>query len=150
MSGSHPTTATLLEVFVRLQPDPATLTAAIDRAVTAIENRGGRMLAAFPPEALIAELPGDRIDELSRLRGITAVQVGPFSASDLDAEVADMRFVMLAWNDRCAARAQGRAVPVGRGLSWDAPGMLPPDPPRHIREALDRRGKESESDDSGD
>jgi hypothetical protein len=148
MSEQSQSGASRQEVFILLRPDPTSVTAAIDRVTSAIEASGGRMVMSYPPAALVAELPHGKAPELAGQADIEAIRGDAFSDEQVNNELSDLRFVMIAWNNRCTARSGGGTAASSRGLSWDAPGMLPPDPPAHVREALRQREKEMMSDGS--
>src|SRR5262245_42068491 len=133
------------EAFILLRPDPQSLTAATDRATKAIEAIGGRVVMGYPPGALVAEVPQSRMHELAGKGDIEAVQVDPFSEEQVNAEISDLRFLMIAWNNRCATRNRKDVTPRA-GMSWDAPGMLPPDAPADVQREFRRREKEMKPD----
>lgn len=119
-------------------------------AVRLVEQTGGRVLHAFPPHALIAELPHGVGAGLAGRAGITTVSTGEVAASATRTprEPDPLGAVVEAWNAHLAAqRAPDRSL---RGLSWDTPGLQPPDPPPEVKEQLRRRERQMRDDPHSD
>jgi len=94
---------------------------------------------AFPPRCVIAELDPAALDRIRRGPGVRVV-LDAIPESELGVLPEELRLVAAAWNERF--RSKGHAEGRGRGLSWDAPGFLPPDPPATVREYLRQREAE--------
>ena len=113
-----------------------------DEAVRLVEQTGGRVLHAFPPHALIAELPvavGATLAGRAGIRSVTADEIPSAGAGAPDV-VADV------WNAHLRARrapTRRASDRIGHGLSWGAPGLLPPDPPPEVQAELRRREREA-------
>lgn len=125
--------------LIRLDPGAGDF----DEALRLVEEAGGRVLHAFPPHALIAELPGAAGATLAGRAGIRSVSADeiPSAGAGRHDVVADV------WNAHLRARrAPGRRTSdrLGHGLSWGAPGLLPPDPPPEVQAELRRREREAE------
>ena len=109
---------------------------------------GGRIVAGFLPHALIVQVTEGAVDDLRRSVGAGTVYTEAVPATVVEGAAEPVRSVLTAWNQRRSLSGD-RPEPRGRGLSWDAPGFLPPDPPPEIRELLRRREQQhSEADDS--
>jgi hypothetical protein len=117
----------------------------VDRVIETIEEIGGRVLLSYPPHAIVASLPDEKINELRGKPGIRAVDTEEISGDRVNAAPQTMRVAMAAWNEHLAGQRAPREQP-SLGLSWDAPGRLPPDPPPDIREMLRRRERDMETD----
>lgn len=94
---------------------------------------------AFPPRCVIAELDPAALDRIRRGPDVRVV-LDAIPESELGALPEELRLVAAAWNEHF--RSKGQVEGRGRGLSWDAPGFLPPDPPPEIREYLRLREAE--------
>jgi hypothetical protein len=129
------------QALIWLQPEVAE---ALSQAIRAIEEMEGRVLLSFPPYAIVASIPSDRIDQLCSATGIQSVDTDEIAEQRLEAASDVERMAMVAWNEHLARQRSPKVTP--RDLSWDAPGRLPPDPPPHIREMLRRREKEMRDD----
>ena len=124
--------------LIRLDPQAG----GFDEALRLVEAAGGRVLHAFPPHALIAELPGAVGATLAGRAGIRSVSADeiPTAGAGRHDVVADV------WNAHLRARRapERRASDrLGHGLSWGAPGLLPPDPPPEVQAELRRREREA-------
>ena len=113
-----------------------------DEALRLVEQAGGRVLHAFPPHALIVELPGAvgaTLAGRAGIRSVTADEIPSAGAGAPDV-VADV------WNAHLRARrapARRASDRIGHALSWGAPGLLPPDPPPEVQAELRRREREA-------
>jgi len=94
---------------------------------------------AFPPRCVIAELDPAALDRIRRGPGVRVV-LDAIPESELGVLSEELRLVAAAWNERF--RSKGHVKGRGVGLSWDAPGFLPPDPPAAVREYLRQREAE--------
>ena len=124
--------------LIRLDPQGGDF----DAALRLVAEAGGRVLHAFPPHALIAELPGGAGASLVGRAGIRSVSADeiPTAGAGTHDVVADV------WNAHLRARRtpERRASDrIGHGLSWGAPGLLPPDPPPEVQAELRRREREA-------
>jgi hypothetical protein len=93
----------------------------------------------FPPWCAIVEVSPAVLDDLRGLSGARVV-VDALPESELASLPEEFRFVASAWNE--SLRSKKRVTVRGEGLSWDAPGFLPPDPPASVREYLRARERE--------
>jgi len=132
------------DVLILLEPEGME---AIDRIIEAIEEMRGRVLLTYAPHAIVASVPDEAIDNLRDKPRIRSVDTEEIADDRVRGEPEAVRVAVAAWNEHLARQRRPREEPVG--LSWDAPGRLPPDPPRHIREMLRRRERElgTDSDD---
>lgn len=89
------------------------------KAVAEIEAAGGRVTHQFTEKVLVAEMP-DGADASALKQSKTNPPRSLDKASQLAAA---------AWQAK-EAKSRSRASLPGWGLKWDAPGFLPPDPPR--------------------
>jgi len=101
----------------------------------------GRVLLSFPPNAIVASLASAGIEKLRGEPGVLSVDAQEIAEDRLLAAPEAERAAMTAWNEHLV-RQQERGKPASADLSWDAPGRLPPDPPRYIQEMLRRREQE--------
>ncbi len=109
---------------------------------------GGRIVAGFLPHALIVQVAEGAVDDLRRSLGEATVYAAAIPATVIEGAAEPVRSVFTGWNQRRSLPGV-RPEPRGRGLSWDAPGYLPPDPPPEIRERLRRRERQhDEADDN--
>ena len=114
---------------------PEEVEAAAAAAVAAV---GGRIVAGFLPHALIVQVTEEAVDGLRQSLGAATVYTETVPATAVESAAEPLRSVLTAWNQRRGVSGV-RPEPRGRGLPWDAPGFLPPDPPPEIRELLRRR-----------
>jgi len=112
-----------------------------ERIVTKIERLGGRMLHAFPLQAIIAALDKNQRTGLRDDREVSFVATDPIPSHIMVHEPEESKPALEAWN-AFAEKKRKTGISAKRGFAWDAPGFLPPDPPRHIRELLKRRERE--------
>jgi hypothetical protein len=131
------------ETFILLWPEAE----GIESFVQVVEGMGGRVLLSFPPYAVVALLPAERIDELRTDPAIQLVSTEEISADMSVGLSSTSRMAADAWNEHLARQHDGPPKQLFEGLSWDAPGRLAPDPPAHIQEMLRRRERESQGDD---
>jgi hypothetical protein len=117
----------------------------IERSLKLIEKLGGKMVLSFPPLAVIASLPEKKINDLRGSHGIKSLHTQPIPEQTLLQGTPDVRTIGAAWNSYLQGSSTVRNAS-SKGLSWDAEGRLPPDPPRDIRELLSRREKEMHDD----
>jgi hypothetical protein len=130
------------ETFILLSPqvkDPETI-------VRAVETMDGRVLLSFPPCAVVALLPPERLDDLRTNPAVGLVTTDEIAAESISGVPDATRTAVAAWNEHLA-RGHRRRASSSEGLSWDAPHHLAPDPPRHIQEMLRRREQELKRDD---
>ncbi len=139
MSKSPKQTNKDQEVLIRLQGSQMQDT---ETAIKAIEHAGGRILFVFPPRALIAAIPSEKKSNLLGQAGIQSIETEPVDVETMadagDAEKAAVH----AWNAHLRARDSSGTRRPSAGLSWDAPGHLPPDPPPDVQEMLRRRERD--------
>src|SRR5690242_1117070 len=121
-------------IVLRQEPTlpPSNRLLALEQAINVIENNDGHVLMSYPPRAMVALLPLDKGGELVGQADIESVDTDLISNERIARELSDLRFVLLAWNERIKARQQ-RGSQRQESLAWDAPGYLPPDPPAHIQ-----------------
>jgi hypothetical protein len=103
----------------------------VDQARTAIAAVGGRISHVLSEHLVVALLP----------EGVGLSSVPGASPVDLDGlEGMELRLAR-AWVSRLGAESvpDERPAKAGPSLTWDAPGRLPPDPPRQVLEELRRR-----------
>jgi hypothetical protein len=119
-----------------------------ERAVRQVETAGGRVLHAFPPHALIAELPHEVGGELVGRAGITRVSTEAVPPTRASPDTGPLGAIVEAWN-RHLETVRGPERPL-RGLPWDTPGLEPPDPPPEVMERLRRRERGPDNDPASD
>jgi len=129
------------ETFILLWPE----TEGVQSIVQAVETMAGRVLLSFPPYAVVALLPTERIDELRANPAIQLVSTEEVAGETLTSASGAMRVAVDAWNEH-VARHNTPPKRLFEGLSWDGPGRLAPDPPTHIQEMLRRREQELQDD----
>ena len=105
-----------------------------------IESVRGRVMHAVAPIAVMAFLPPGAIDELRDHPEVALVATGPIGDEHHDYASPGVSDAIYVWNEHVRSRrpAGARSGP-DEPLSWDAPGRLPPDPPRRVLEELRRR-----------
>ena len=136
---------TEVEALILLAEGGAQRPEEVEAATAAV---GGRIVAGFLPRALIVQVTEEAVDELRRSLGAATVYTEAVPATAVESTAEPVRSVLTAWNQRRGLSGV-RPEPRGRGLAWDAPGFLPPDPPPEIRELLRRREQQhKEADDS--
>ena len=126
------TTAT--EALILLTPAAAQPPAAVEATLTAAD---GHIVASFLPHALMIQATDAALGELRQSLGAATVYTEAVPAPVLADATEPLRSVLTAWNAR-RSQAGAPPEPLGRGLAWDAPGFLPPDPPPEVREMLRR------------
>jgi len=119
----------------------------VQTIVRTVEDLDGRVLLSFPPCAVVALLPPERIDALRTNPAIQLVSTEEIAVETMAAVPEATRMAVAAWNEHLARRNE-RAESSFEGMSWDAPHHLAPDPPRHIQEMLRRREQKLRGDDS--
>jgi len=129
------------ETFVLLGPQGE----GMESVVQAIEVISGRVLLSFPPHAVVALLPAERIDELRANPAARLVSTEEIALEGLEAASSAARMAVAAWNEHVVRRNRPPER-LFEGLAWDAPGRLAPDPPPHVREMLRRREQEMQGD----
>ena len=136
---------TEVEALILLAEGGAVRPDEVERATAAVD---GRIVAGFLPHALIVQVTEEAVNDLRQTFGTASVYTEAVPAAVVDGAAEPLRSVLTAWNQRRSLSGD-RPEPRGRGLAWDAPGFLPPDPPPEIRELLLRREQQhSEADDS--
>lgn len=128
----------LQEAFVQVRGETVE---ALERAVSAIEQAGGRVESSYPPKVIIASIPSEKIAGLIGRAGIDAIDTEEIHDERLKRAEGDLALAIAAWNRHLQAK-RGVAPETPRGLTWDTPGRLPPDPPPAIQEELRRRERE--------
>jgi hypothetical protein len=114
-----------------------------NRALRATESSGGRVRHAYPPWAIIAELPAGVIAKLRKEETIAFVGTIEVDCARLTDPHPELEMVVALWNEHLRTRRRGSLTGQQlRGLTWDSPGLLPPDPPPHIQEKLRQRERE--------
>jgi len=128
----------------RMQDALIRLTAATradaERAIREIEAAGGRVLHSFPPRMIMASIPSDRLGEIREKAGVRSVDTDEIGDERLVKMSGAIRSAAMVWNDHLKRKRAAPEKPdPSLGLSWDAPGRLPPDPPPDVMEKLRRR-----------
>jgi hypothetical protein len=108
------------EFFVILDPGQADSALSQLRAVADVTQ-------VLVPRLALVRADRDAMARAARIEGVLDVRDDAPPELPLDFTPAERAFVS-AWE----ARRQPKTRP-GEGLSWDAPGFLPPDPPVHHR-----------------
>jgi hypothetical protein len=126
---------TPIEALILLPQEGAPRHEEVEAAITSTD---GRIVAGFLPVALIAQVTTEGVEELRRVVGAAGVYTEAIPASVVETAAEPLRSVLAAWNQR-RSPSDDRPEPRGRGLAWDAPGFLPPDPPPEIRALLRQR-----------
>jgi len=129
------------ETFILLWPE----TEGIQSIVQSVETMAGRILLSFPPCAVVALLPTERIDGLRTNPAVQLASTEEITGDTLASVSGATRMAVDAWNEHLA-RQHEPPKQLLEGLSWDAPGRLAPDPPAHIQEMLRRREQELDDD----
>ena len=129
------------ETFILLWPEVTESQA----VVQLVETMTGRVLLSFPPYAVVALLPTERVDELRANPAVQLVSTEEIAGDTLASVSGATRMAVDAWNEHLARRHRS-SKGLFEGLSWDAPGRLAPDPPAHIQEMLRRREQELQGD----
>ena len=120
-------------VFIHLQP--ATL-AEIESVIQAVEAAGGRVLHSYPPTVIIATLPNDRLPALRRHSQIESIFTAAIPANYQQQWTEPANLAATVWNESHRSQPASTAQ---AGLSWDAPNLLPPDPPADVQAMLRQR-----------
>jgi hypothetical protein len=125
------------EVFIQVSAKSLTGT---ERAIKAVEKAGGRILHAFPPAVLVADVPAGKVAGLVGVAGITAADTGAIGGKALKAADPQLSFAIGAWNDHVNAERRLRALgSLELNRAWDVGDRLPPDPPAEVLAQLQRR-----------
>jgi hypothetical protein len=125
------------EVFIQVSAKSLTGT---ERAIKAVEKAGGRILHAFPPAVLVADVPAGKVAGLVGVAGITAADTGAIGGKALKAADPQVSFAIGAWNDHVNAERRLRALgSLELNRAWDVGDRLPPDPPAEVLAQLRRR-----------
>jgi len=136
---------TQIEALILLAEGGAQRPEEVEAAITAA---GGRIVAGFLPHALMVQVTEGAVDDLRQSLGAATIYTEAVPAAAVDGAAEPLRSVLTAWNQRRSLSGD-RPEPRGRGLAWDAPGFLPPDPPPEVRERLRRREQQHDrADDS--
>jgi hypothetical protein len=108
-----------------------------------VETLDGHVLHAYPPGAMIASIKAGKVDELLRQADVESVETDEIKGERLKSATGRTAAAIAAWNElvRAKRRATSQAD-LPKGVSWGAPGRLPPDPPAHVQEMLRRRERE--------
>jgi hypothetical protein len=123
------------EIFIRLKAGTAPN---LEGLLKAIETAGGRALSVYPPHAILALLPPSAVEVVSQRDDVAAAWTEPISRQTIESAEEPLRTALQAWNEHLARRPRKPAA-AAEGLSWDAPGRLPPDPPPEIQAEWRRR-----------
>lgn len=122
----------LQEVFVLLRSTATSRM--LQSVIDDVETAGGRILISFPPRVLIALIEQPAVFQFHpEVQNVITAKIDETSLHDLDDTVSQ---AIVVWNSRFEPTT---TEDLGRGLSWDAPGRLPPDPPPDVRDMLTRR-----------
>lgn len=133
--------ATVLETLILLEPG---WEESWDSLLAAITAKGGQIVLAFRPTALITLLHVAVASALSDSPGVL-VTTEAIAENDAGALPQGLRPAVTMWNER-VARREGRVTRTGESLAWDAAGFLPPDPPPEILARLRRQEQEGTED----
>ena len=112
------------------------------RGLKTIESHGGQIRQSFPPRVVVAALPADQISALRAEPDVERVATQRIPVARTESKVSDLDLAIAAWNAHLTARRGRSSKAAGQGLTWDAAGHLPPDPPPEIRALLDERDRE--------
>ncbi len=120
----------------------------MEAVLAALKELGARTRHAYPGAALVVDIPDEQLGAASQIDGVRTMCTKALSADEVSAETPEDQAIIKAWNRilLSSEKRQGEFEPVE---SWDAPGRLPPDPPREIRERLRRREAESPGTEEG-
>lgn len=122
----------LQEVFVLLRSTATSRM--LQSVIDDVETAGGRILISFPPRVLIALIEQPAVFQFHpEVQNVITAKIDETSLHGLDDTVSQ---AIVVWNSRFEPTT---TEDLGRGLSWDAPGRLPPDPPPDVRDMLTRR-----------
>jgi hypothetical protein len=129
------------EAFVQLN---ATSIKGTEMAVKAVEQAGGRVLYAVPPQVLVASLPERAVKELAGKKGIvmaTPDPIGPRARGDAREEAEELiGAAQRAWNEHLNLDRRLRAMDSAvTSKAWDDPERKPPHPPEEMMERLRER-----------
>lgn len=89
-----------------------------------------RVIALLRPRVLVLQLDDEALAEIGRDSNLAGVYVRDVPADVIDRLRPDERLFVEAWIQQ---QASGNKQRPGEGLSWDAPGFTPPDPPPRKR-----------------
>jgi hypothetical protein len=118
--GTHAMPDPRREFLVVLEPRLA------DRALAHLRAIGNITQVLAPRLALVQAAP-DTITRAAQIEGVLSVIDGTLPELPQDFTPSERLFVS-AWEARQQPKTR-----LGEGLSWDAPGFLPPDPPVNSR-----------------
>lgn len=104
----------------------------IETLLTLLEESGGRSIAVYHPLAMIAMVPSGTLRKIASAPIIRDVFIEPVGSRRLSkASSPDEKSILEAWNQFLKDKKVPHGPESTRGLSWDTPGLLPPDgPPR--------------------
>jgi len=112
----------------------------VERAVSAVEKAGGRVLHAYLPSIMVASVPSDQVDRLVGKGGIVSATLDPLPLETVRAADRQTNFAMEVWNDHFDLDRRVRAMTSPElGKFWDETARLPPDPPVEVMAELRRR-----------
>ena len=103
----------------------------VERAVSAVEKAGGRVLHAYLPSIMVASVPSDQVDRLVGKGGIVSATIDPLPMDTVRTADRQMDFAVAAWNEHFDLDRRIRAMTSPElGKFWDETERQPPDPPR--------------------
>jgi len=115
----------------------------VERAVSAVEKAGGRVLHAYLPSIMVASVPSDQVDRLVGKGGIVSATIDPLPMDTVRAADRQMDFAVAAWNEHFDLDRRMRAMTSPElGKFWDETERQPPDPPAEVMDELRRRERE--------
>ena len=122
------------EAFIQLK---GTTITEVERAIEIIESVSGQVLHTYPPSAMVAAIPPNKIGELLSNPEIESVDTDEISAQRLNNSNHEIRLAISVWNEHIRAKRRTQSQNnSSEGLSWDDPNRLPPDPPPNIQQFL--------------
>ncbi len=117
----------------------------VERAVSAVEKVGGRVLHAYLPSIMVASVPSDRVDRLVGRGGIVSATTEPLPEESVRAADRQTSFAAQAWNQHFDLDRRVRAMTSPElGKFWDETERQAPDPPDEVLVELRRREQELE------
>ncbi|MCA9421050.1 MAG: hypothetical protein KC592_08535 [Nitrospira sp.] len=103
----------------------------IETLLALLEESGGRSIAVYHPLAMIVMVPSDTLSKIASAPVIRDVFIEPVGSRRLSQASLDEKPILEAWNQFLKDKKVPHGPGSNRGLSWDTPGLLPPDgPPR--------------------